>query len=91
MHHRKSEFTRTLISVLLNLNEKIVRPCTFSLLSGYYNFRLVDIQKILMQNRLAKQPLENITEDINDSNVILISVLLPSTFFLHDTLKTDLF
>lgn len=90
-HCRKSEFTHTLISVLLNLNQTVVRPFTFSLLSGYYNFKLVDIQKILMQNRPAKQPWENTAEGIHDSNVILISVLLPSTFFLHDTLKLDLF
>lgn len=81
----------TLISVLLNLNQTIVRPFTFSLLSGYYNFRLVDIQKILKQKSVAKQPLANTAEDTNDSNVVLISVLLPSTFFLHDTLKPDLF
>lgn len=44
-----------------------------------------------MQHRRAKQPLENIADYNCDSNMILISVLLPSTFFLHNTLKPDLF
>lgn len=30
-------------------------------------------------------------ENIADSSVILSSILLPSTFLLHDTLKPDLF